>query len=131
VGFWMALALAAPVPLLAQGIAPPSPAAQAPITFRAAMDLAISANLELAAVRRARAVREAEVRAAGQWANPEFSAEITRDSPHGDLAIGYPVDIGGVRSRRVALAKEALAKTLQLRDTQVIVLAQTVGFPKK
>jgi len=34
------------------------------------------------------------VRAAGQWANPEFSAEITRDSPHGDLAIGYPLDIG-------------------------------------
>ena len=73
------------------------------------MDLATSANLELASVRRARAIREAEVRAAGQWANPEFSAEITRDSPHGDLAIGYPVDIGGVRSRRVALAKEGLA----------------------
>jgi nitroreductase len=32
---------------------------------------------------------------------------------------------------RASVAKEALAKTLQLRDTQVIVLAQTVGFPKK
>jgi cobalt-zinc-cadmium efflux system outer membrane protein len=94
---------------MAQGLAPPSTAAQAPLTFRAAMDLAISTNLELAAVRRARAVREAEVRAAGQRANPEFSAEITRDSPHGDLAVGYPVDLGGVRSRRVAIAKEGLA----------------------
>ena len=109
VGLWVALALAGAAPLAAQGTAPPSPPAQAPLSFRAAMDLAISTNLELAAVRRARAIREADVRAAGQRANPEFSAEITRDSPHGDLTIGYPVDIGGVRSRRVALAKEALA----------------------
>jgi nitroreductase len=32
---------------------------------------------------------------------------------------------------RASVSKEALAKVLQLRDTQVIVLAQTVGFPKK
>jgi cobalt-zinc-cadmium efflux system outer membrane protein len=100
---WLAiLALAGSVPLAAQPV-------QDALTFRAAMDLAASTNLELAAVRRARAIRQAEVRAAGQWANPEFSAEITRDTPHGDVAIGFPVDIGGVRSRRVAVAKEGLA----------------------
>jgi nitroreductase len=32
---------------------------------------------------------------------------------------------------RASVAKEALAKLLQLRDTQIIILAQTVGFPKK
>jgi nitroreductase len=32
---------------------------------------------------------------------------------------------------RASVAKETLAKILQLRETQVIVLAQTVGFPKK
>jgi nitroreductase len=32
---------------------------------------------------------------------------------------------------RASINKEALAKILQLRDTQVIVLAQTVGLPKK
>jgi cobalt-zinc-cadmium efflux system outer membrane protein len=103
------LILAGPASLAAQGTSPQAPPAQAPLAFRAAMDLAISTNLELAAVRRARAIRQAEVRAAGQWANPEFSAEITRDTPHGDVAIGFPVDIGGVRSRRVAVAKEGLA----------------------
>ena len=108
-GIWLALILTAPASLAAQGAAPPSPPAQEPLSFRAAMDLAISTNLELAAVRRARAIREAEVRAAGQWANPDFSAEVTRDAPHGDLAIGFPVDIGGVRSRRIALAKAGLA----------------------
>jgi cobalt-zinc-cadmium efflux system outer membrane protein len=107
---WLAiLVLAGPVPLAAQGTSPPAQPVQDVLTFRAAMDLAISTNLELAAVRRARAIRQAEVRAAGQWANPEFSAEITRDTPHGDVAVGFPVDIGGVRSRRVAVAKEGLA----------------------
>jgi len=107
---WLAiLVLAGPAPLAAQGTSPPAQLGQDALTFRAAMDLAISTNLELAAVRRARAIRQAEVRAAGQWANPEFSAEITRDTPHGDVAIGFPVDIGGVRSRRVAVAKEGLA----------------------
>jgi cobalt-zinc-cadmium efflux system outer membrane protein len=107
---WLAiLVLAGPAPLAAQGTSPPAQLGQDALTFRAAMDLAISTNLELAAVRRARAIRQAEVRAAGQWANPEFSAEITRDTPHGDIAIGFPVDIGGVRSRRVAVAKEGLA----------------------
>jgi len=108
-GVCAALFLAGPGPLAAQEASSPAQPAQAPLTFRAAMDQVISTNLELAAVRRARAIRQAEVRAAGQWANPEFSAEITRDSPHGDVAIGFPVDIGGVRSRRVAVAKEGLA----------------------
>jgi cobalt-zinc-cadmium efflux system outer membrane protein len=107
---WLAiLVLAGRVPLAAQGTSPPAQPVQDALTFRAAMDLAISTNLELAAVRRARAIRQAEVRVAGQWANPEFSAEITRDTPHGDIAVGFPVDIGGVRSRRVAVAKEGLA----------------------
>lgn len=105
-GLVVALILAGTASLPAQGTAPP-PAA--PLTFRAAMDLALANNLELAAVRRSRAVRAAEVRAAGQWANPEFSAEVTRDVPHGDLAIGFPVDIAGARSKRIALARAGLA----------------------
>ncbi len=96
----MALCLAWPA--RAQQAAPP-------MSFQAAIDLAIAQNPEVAAVRRGRAVREAEVRAAGQWANPEFSAEITRDVPHGDLSIGYPIDLGGTRSKRVAVARKGAA----------------------
>jgi len=103
-----ACVLAGTLTLAAQSAPPPAQQA-APLSFAAAMDLAVANNLEIAAVRRARAIRQAEVRAAGQWANPEFSAEATRDAPHGDLALGYPIDIGRVRSRRVAVAKEELA----------------------
>lgn len=104
-----ALALLAPAPARAQALVSQPPGASPPMTFRQALDLATAQNLELAAVRRSRAVREAEVRAAGQWANPEFSGEITKDVPHGDLAIGLPVDISGRRSNRVAVAKAGLA----------------------
>jgi cobalt-zinc-cadmium efflux system outer membrane protein len=96
---------------LAMSVAGPAGAQQAPpsLTFQAALELAIAQNPEVAAVRRGRAIRETEVRVAGQWANPEFSAEITRDVPHGDLTIGYPIDIGGTRSRRIAVARKEAA----------------------
>jgi hypothetical protein len=49
---WLAiLVLAGPVPLAAQGTSPPAQPVQDALTFRAAMDPAISTNLELAAVR--------------------------------------------------------------------------------
>ena len=107
--FGLALALLAPAPAGAQASRPQPSGASPPMTFRQVLDLATAQNLELAAVRRARAVREADVRAAGQWANPEFSGEITKDVPHGDLAIGLPVDICGRRSKRIAVAKAGLA----------------------
>ena len=104
-----ALLLTAAVPAGAQSPAPQPSGASPPMTFQQVLDLATAQNLELAAVRRARAIREAEVRAAGQWANPEFSGELTKDVPHGDLAIGLPVDISGRRTKRVAVAKAGLA----------------------
>jgi cobalt-zinc-cadmium efflux system outer membrane protein len=107
--FGTALALLAPAPAGAQAPPPQPSGASPPMTFRQVLDLATAQNLELAAVRRARAVREADVRAAGQWANPDFSGEITKDVPHGDLTFGLPVDISGRRSNRVAVAKAGLA----------------------
>lgn len=103
------LVLATPVPSPAQATSAVSQDASTSLTFRQVLELATSQNLELAAVRRGRAVREAEVRTASQWANPEFSADVTRDTPHGDLAISFPLDIGGTRSKRIALAKAGLA----------------------
>jgi cobalt-zinc-cadmium efflux system outer membrane protein len=90
------------VPAAAQNQAPP-------MTFADAVQVAIARNLELAAVRRGRAIRQAELQAAGQRPNPELAAEVTRDTPHGDISLAYPLDITGTRARRVALAREGLA----------------------
>lgn len=85
-----------------------TPAPATPLTFKAAVDLATARNLGLAAAMRQRAIREAQVRIAGQWANPEVSFEATQDSPHENLTFGLPIEIGGQRGRRIAVAKEEL-----------------------
>jgi outer membrane protein, heavy metal efflux system len=102
--------VATPSPQAAPPQAAPTVQAQpAPLTFAAALELAAARNLGLEAARRQRAIREAQVRIAGQWANPEVSFEVTQDSPHENLSFGYPFEIGGQRGRRIAVAKEELA----------------------
>ena len=94
------LAVSWPASVLGQDATPP-------LTFRAALELALARNLDLAAARRGRAIREAQVRAAGQYPNPEFSFEATRDTPHETLSFGVPLEISK-RSRRIDLAREEL-----------------------
>ena len=79
-----------------------------PLTFPSAFDLAIASNLDLAAARRGRAVREAEVKAAGQHPNPNLVFESTKDTPHQLLALDIPFE-PWKRSARVDLAKEELS----------------------
>jgi cobalt-zinc-cadmium efflux system outer membrane protein len=96
----VALAGSLPAPADAQPAFPP-------LTFRAALDLAIANNLDLAAARRGRAVREAEVRSAGQHPNPDLVFETTRDTPHQMLSLDIPIELWK-RSRRLDLAREQL-----------------------
>lgn len=79
-----------------------------PLTFATVLELAIARNPELAAARRGRAVREAGLRAARQYPNPELSFEAARDVPHETLSLGVPLDVFGQRSRRIDLAREEL-----------------------
>jgi cobalt-zinc-cadmium efflux system outer membrane protein len=83
-------------------------AQEAPLTFQSALDLAIANNLDLAAARRGRAVREAEVRAAGQHPNPGLVFESTKDTPHQMLSLDVPFE-PWKRSRRLDVAREELA----------------------
>jgi cobalt-zinc-cadmium efflux system outer membrane protein len=102
--------------------APPQPAGGAPLTFSAALELATARNLGLEAARRQRAIREAQVRAAGQWANPEVGFEATQDAPHENLTFGLPVEIGGQRGKRIAVAKEELTLAdLDVRAEMIVL----------
>src|SRR5712692_6839472 len=78
------------------------------LTYQAALDLALSRNLGLAAARRQRAIREAAVRTARQYPNPDLTFEATQDLPHQVVTVGVPLEIGGKRGRRIDLAKEEL-----------------------
>jgi len=66
--------------ILLGALAASAGAQEAPLTFQSALDLAIANNLDLAAARRGRAVREAEVKAAGQHPNPDLVFESPPDA---------------------------------------------------
>jgi cobalt-zinc-cadmium efflux system outer membrane protein len=93
----------------------PAGAQEAPLTFQSALDLAIANNLDLAAARRGRAVREAEVKTAGQHPNPDLVFESTKDTPHQMLSLDIPFE-PWKRSRRIDLAREEL-KLSDVDDT--------------
>ncbi len=88
--------------------APIAPAAGT-FSYQAALDLATARNLGLAAAMRQRAIREAAVRVARQYPNPEFSFEASRDVPHEVVSLGFPIEIGGKRARRIEVAQEELS----------------------
>ena len=79
-----------------------------PLTFPAALDLALARNLEYRAALLRRGVREAEVKTAGLYPNPDVSFEASKDVPHKTLSLDVPLEIGK-RGRRLALAREQLA----------------------
>jgi outer membrane protein, heavy metal efflux system len=98
-----AVALAA----LVVGLTAPGGAQEVPLTFGSALDLAVANNLDLAAARRGRAVREAGLKAAGQHPNPDLVFETTKDTPHQMLSLDIPFE-PWKRSRRIDLAREEL-----------------------
>jgi cobalt-zinc-cadmium efflux system outer membrane protein len=88
----------------------------APLTFQAAFDLAASRNLGLEAARRQKAIRDAQIRIAKQYLNPDVAFEASRDVPHEVLTFNIPVEIGGKRGRRIELAQtEAAQADLDVR----------------
>jgi cobalt-zinc-cadmium efflux system outer membrane protein len=100
---WSSLAAQQPT----QPVPVPPPAGA--VSYQAALDLATARNLGLAAAMRQRAIREAAVRVARQYPNPEFSFEASRDVPHEVVSLGFPVEIGGKRARRIEVAQEELS----------------------
>jgi outer membrane protein, heavy metal efflux system len=79
-----------------------------PLTYEAALSVAMSRNLNVAAARRARQIREAAIRTARQIPNPDVSFEAGRDTPHEIFSFDLPFEIGSKRGRRIDLATEEL-----------------------
>jgi cobalt-zinc-cadmium efflux system outer membrane protein len=115
----LVLCAACAMPAAAQAQAADLPS---PLSFDAAVAYAAAHNLDVDAARRGRAIREANIRAAGQRPNPDVGAEVTRDSPHQAFTIDLPIEIGSQRRRRLDVAREELS----LADVDVHVQLRTV-----
>src|SRR5437763_13093336 len=98
-----ALLLAAP--LAAQPA--PAPTAQqqaAAMTLDEAMAAALAANPALAAARLGRNEALARGDVARQRPNPEIAIEESRDKPRDSATVSLPIERGGKRQRRIAVA---------------------------
>src|SRR4051794_1640286 len=120
--------VATPSIAVAQAIDVPTP-----LTFDAALAYAATRNLAVDAARQGRAIREAQIHAAGQRPNPAIGAETTRDTPHQTLSLDLPIEIGSQRRRRIEVAREELTLSdvdvqFQLRAVRRQVREQFFGL---
>jgi cobalt-zinc-cadmium efflux system outer membrane protein len=101
-------------------MAPPAFAqGEGPLTLDAAFERALAANPTIAAARLRRAVDLAGVDVAGERPNPEAHVEFEKETPKQAFGLAFPVELGGKRGRRIAVAQA----TLQTGEAE---LAQTI-----
>jgi cobalt-zinc-cadmium efflux system outer membrane protein len=86
----------------------PSPPVAGSLTLEAAFERAINANPALIAARTRRAVDLASVSVAGERPNPELHAEFEKETPKQSFGLAVPLELGGKRSNRVAVANATL-----------------------
>ena len=87
-----------------------------PLTLQAAFDRALNANPTIAAARLRRAVDVAGITVAGERPNPEAHAEIEKETPKESFGVALPIELGGKRSRRIAVAEA----TLQVGEAELM-----------
>src|SRR5215510_11618936 len=81
------------------------------LDLRGALIAAESANLELRAARQQRALALGGLTTARQLPNPVIAFTVARDTPHEGLSFDIPVELGGKRSKRMAVAREEQKST--------------------
>jgi cobalt-zinc-cadmium efflux system outer membrane protein len=88
--------------------APPQPAGN-PLTLDAAFTQALTSNPSIVAARLRRAIDLAGIDVARERLNPEAHAEFEKETPKQSFGLALPVELGGKRSRRIAVAQATLA----------------------
>ena len=79
---------------------------QPALDLRTALAVAQSNNLEIRAARQQRAIAVAGITTAGLLPNPTFSFVAAKDMPHEGITLDVPLELGGKRGKRLAVARE-------------------------
>lgn len=87
-----------------------APAPADSLTLTAAFDRALAANPAIAAARLFAGINAAGTALARERPYPEARVEIERETPKQSYALAVPIELGGKRSRRIALS-EAVVQT--------------------
>jgi outer membrane protein, heavy metal efflux system len=97
-------------------------AQESSLDLRGALTAAEAGNLELRAARQQRAVAIAGLRIAGQIPNPIVSFNAGRDTPHETLLWDQPIELGGKRGKRRAVAQSEQ----QMTEIDIAVLSRQI-----
>ena len=102
-----------------------SPPAQAPtpLTYQAAVQRALTSHPRLVAARLKRTINLASRDVAAERLNPEFRAELSKETPKEGYTVAVPLELGGKRARRLQVA-EATIVTGDAELNQVIAEVQ-------
>ncbi len=84
---------------------------QEALDLRSVLAAAEAGNLELRAARQQRAIAIAGLTTARQLPNPAVGFTAARDTPHEGISLDVPVELGGKRGKRIAVAKEEQKST--------------------
>ena len=82
-----------------------------PLTLEAAFARALAANRTIAAARLEAPVATAEQGVARERPNPDLTFEDDRETPRQSFTFTLPIELGGKRDKRVALATAGTART--------------------
>lgn len=97
-------------------------AAQQPLDLSAALAAAQASNLELRAARQQRALALAGLATARQLPNPVLGFTAARDTPHEGVSVDLPLELGGKRAKRIAVAREEQKST----ELDIAILARQI-----
>ena len=88
-----------------------SAAAQQPqaLTLQSALERALASNPGLTAVRLRHAVNVASRDVAAERLNPEFRAELAKETPKEGYTFAVPLELGGKRAKRIAVGDATIA----------------------
>src|ERR1700752_1713131 len=97
-----------------------APSLQSPLTFESAVERALSANPTIAAARLRRAIDQASIGVAKERPNPNVHTEFAKETPRQSFGLAVPIELGGKRARRIAVA-EATAPVGEAEIAQTII----------
>jgi outer membrane protein, heavy metal efflux system len=80
-----------------------------PLTLPGALDRAIAASPAVAAARLRRPIDLASLAVAAERPNPELAYEISKETPRQSIGGTVPIELGGKRASRMALANATLS----------------------
>ena len=87
-----------------------SPPAQPtpPLSYQAAVQRALASHPRLVAARLKRTINMASRDVAAERLNPEFRAELSKETPKEGYTVAVPLELGGKRTRRLQVAEATI-----------------------